>query len=83
MTSHFRDANESNNLMYFKKHVDDKDSGTEFAQIKISLSLVHVRESNNVLQAVQTNPTLFIKLGNKRNVLGCLTECLTKITLQS
>ena len=33
-----------------------------------------VNESNNVLQAVQTNQTLFIKLGNKRNVLRCLTE---------
>lgn len=26
----------------------------------------------NVLQAVQTNETLSIKLGHKRNVLGCL-----------
>ena len=45
--------------------VNDKDSGTEFAQIRIRLSLVRVRESNNVLQAVQTNPILFTKLGNK------------------
>ena len=51
-----------------------KDSGTEFAQIIIRLGLVHVRESKNVLQAVQTNQTLFIKLGNKRNVLGCLQK---------
>ena len=35
---------------------------------------MRVRESNNVLQAVQMNQTLFIKLGNKRNVLGWLTE---------
>ena len=34
----------------FIKHCD-KDSGTEFAQIMIRLSLVRVRESNNVLQA--------------------------------
>ena len=34
---------------------------------------MRVRESNNVLQAVQMNQT-FIKLGNKRNVLGWLTE---------
>ena len=47
---------------------------TEFAQIRIRLSLVRVRESKSVLQAVQTNQTLFIKLGNKRNVTECLTE---------
>ena len=35
---------------------------------------MRVRESNNVLQAVQMNQTLFIKLGNKRNVLGCLAD---------
>ena len=45
----------------------------------IRLRLVH--ESNNVLQAAQTNQTLFIKLGNKRNVLWYLTECLTEIKL--
>ena len=43
---------------------------------------MRVRESNNVLQAVQTNQTLFIKLENKRNVLRCLTECLTEIKLR-
>ena len=48
--------------------------GPKFAQIRIRLDLVRVRESNNVLHSVQTNPTLFIELGNKRNVLRCLTE---------
>ena len=46
--------------------------GPTFAQIC-------VRESNSVLQAIQTNQSLFIKLGNKRHVLGFLTECLTEI----
>ena len=41
--------------------VNYKDSGAEFAQIRIRLGRVRVRESNNVLQAVQTNQTLFIK----------------------
>ena len=36
--------------------------------------LVRVRGSNNVLHVVQTNQTFFIKLGNKRIVLRCLTE---------
>ena len=36
----------------FYKTLNDKDSGTEFAQIMIRLSLVRVRESINVLQAV-------------------------------
>ena len=28
------------------------------------------------------NKAFFIKLGNKRNVLGCLTKCLTEIKLR-
>ena len=44
---------------------------------------MRVRESNNVLQAVQMNQTLFIKLGNKRNVLGCLTEIKLRETLSN
>ena len=48
------------------QNIVDKDSGTEYAQIRIRLGLVCVRESNNVLQAVQTNQTLFIKLWNKK-----------------
>ena len=54
------------------KKLEGSGSEIEFAQIRIRLSLVRVRESNNVVQAV--NQTLFSKLGNKRNVWGCWTE---------
>ena len=67
--------NESNNKKAIKKKFKLQTIwilGPTFAQIC-------VRESNSVLQAIQTNQSLFIKLGNKRHVLGCLTECLTEI----
>ena len=68
--------------IYFIKHCRRQGFWDRIAQIRIRLSLVRVRESNNVLQAVQTNQTFFIKLENKRNVLRCLTECLTEIKLR-
>ena len=64
--------------MFYKTSI----SGPKFAQIRIRLNLVRVREPNdNALQAVQTNQILLIKLVNKRNVLGCLSECLTEIKI--
>ena len=46
--------NESNNVKHVLwDFVDDKDFGTELTQIRSRLSLVRMRESNNILQAAQ------------------------------
>ena len=57
--------------------------GPKFAQIRIRLNLVRVRESNNVLQAVQTNQTLLLELENKRNVLRIRLTLFIHVTLMS
>ena len=67
--------NESNNKIAINNKIKKLQTirilGPTFAQITIRLSVVRVRESNNVLQAIQTNQSLFIKLGNKRQFAHC------------
>ena len=60
--------------------VDDEDSGTKiypqilWVTIWAQPNCMCVWIKQCLIHAVERNQTLFIKLGNKRNVLGCLTE---------